>query len=224
MPDLSQLFLLYNGQLVLGLFAGAALSIALRPPRPAVTRGGPVLALAAVPPLVGLARALPAAARRDAAAVPWTHVSELRRLRRTASPGCGPTPSRDAVVFADNPSLVLSAMGEVRLFYENGLYTARAAQPAPRATPWPERHGAAGAAAPPARRRGGRTGPARGRGGGEAARAADSVQSRIEGGYVFASGKVPPRRFFPEPLFERVFANDAMQVYVARPAGAPSGR
>ena len=41
---------------------------------------------------------------------------------------------------------------------------------------------------------------------------ADSVQSRIEKGYVFASpGKVPPRRFFPEPLFERVFANGAMQ-------------
>jgi hypothetical protein len=42
---------------------------------------------------------------------------------------------------------------------------------------------------------------------------------------VFASpGPVPPRRFFPESLFERRFANGAMQVYEARPARAvPTG-
>jgi hypothetical protein len=224
-PGLSQLFLLYNGQLVLCLFAGAALSAAWRPPRSAVDLAiVAALALAAVPPLVGLARSLPAAARADAAAVEWTPSPVLRQyadglawLRAHAA--------RDAVVFADNPSLLLSGMGETRLFYENGLFTARAAQAGPSRDPWPERTALQerllrrpdAAAVAQARRAAG-----------EASRllvVADSVQSRIESGYVFAApGEVPPRRFFPEPLFERAFANGAMQVYVARPAGAPSAR
>jgi hypothetical protein len=54
---------------------------------------------------------------------------------------------------------------------------------------------------------------------------ADNVPSRVESGFVFAApGPVPPRRFFPEALFERRFANGAMQVYEAREDSAGAVR
>ena len=126
--------------------------------------------------------------------------------------------SRDAVVFADNPSLLLSAFGEVRLYYETGLYTARAWEVGPEREPWPER--AALQERLLRRPDPGAIAEAR-RAVGPHARllvVADAVQSRIDSGFVLASpGRVPGRRLFPEDLFELRFANaDA-----ARLRGAP---
>ena len=86
----------------------------------------------------GSRRALPAIVASDAAGfarapapMPDEYARGLGWLRAHAS--------RDAVVFADNPSLLLSAFGEVRLYYETGLYTARAWEVGPEREPWPER-------------------------------------------------------------------------------------
>jgi hypothetical protein len=226
-PGLSQLFLLYNGQLLLALFAGAGLAQALRPPRGSLDFGvAAVLALAVLPALDHLARALPAAYRADVAAagapvsaVEQDYADGLAWLRAHAT--------RDAVVFADNPSLLLSALGELRLYYENGLYSARAWRVGPGREPWPERVALqerllrrpdAGAVAE-ARRA---VGP-----GPRLIVVADAVQSRVEAGFALASlGPVPPRRLFPEELFARRFVNGAVQVYEARPratASTPAG-
>jgi hypothetical protein len=215
-PDLSQLFLLYNGQVLLGLFAGAALVSIARPSR---GRAGLVaafvIAMAALPTGHHIARALPAALRADAAAAraptpPLTraYLEGLDWLRAHAS--------GNAVVFADNPSLVLSAVGEVRLFYENGTYTARARQTRPSQEPWPERLALLErlrrpdrAAATEARRA---VGP-----GPRLLVVADAVSARIEGGFVWIRpGPVPGHHLFPEPLFERRFVNDALHVYEVR--------
>ena len=136
-PGLSQLFLLYNGQLLLGLFAGAALAALWRKPRGA--REGAMLAalmLAALPTLDLLAWAVPAAFRQDASAAAYAapalecdYAAGLAWLRSNAA--------ENAVVWADNPSLLLSAMGEVRLYYENGLYSARAWRVGPGASRGP---------------------------------------------------------------------------------------
>jgi hypothetical protein len=222
-PGLSQLFLLYNSQLLLCFFAGAGVAAFLRRPRSARdAAAAAVLALAALPAALGLAHTLPAAARADAAAAAWEPSPVLRDyadglawLRAHAT--------HDAVVFADNPSLLLSGIGETRLYYENGIYTARAWQAGPSRDPWPERTAVQvrllrrpdAAAVAESRRAAG-----------SAARllvVADYVSSRIEAGFVLASpGPVPPRRFFPESLFERRFVNGAMQVYEARePAPRP---
>ena len=225
-PGLSQLFLLYNSQLVLCFFAGAGLAAALRRPRSAADVATvAVLALAALPAAAGLAHALPAAARADAAAAAWEPSPVLRDyadglawLRAHAT--------RDAVVFADNPSLLLSGIGEARLYYENGVYTARAWPAGPSRDPWPERTALQERllrrpdeeAVAAARRAAG--------GAEHLLVVADYVPSRIEAGFVLASpGPVPARRFFPETLFERRFVNGAMQVYEVRPTGAgPTGR
>jgi hypothetical protein len=216
-PGLSQLFLLYNGQLLLCLFAGAGL-VGAWPPRRRVADIAAVLLLlvAALPSCVMVARALPAMAAADAASrssspsrMHQDYAQALAWLRARAS--------RDAVVFADNPSLLLSAFGEVRLYYESGLYTARAWQVGPSREAWPER-----AALQERLLR--RPDPDAIR---EARRAigadarllvvADAVQSRIESGFVLASpGPVPGRRLFPEALFELRFANPTLHVYEAR--------
>ena len=139
MPGLSQLFLLYNSQLVLCLFAGAGLAAALRRPRSAADVATvAVLALAALPAAVGLAHVLPAAARADAAAAAW-QPSPVQRDYADGLAWLRAHAARDAVVFADNPSLLLSGIGETRLYYENGVYTARAWQAGPSRDPWPER-------------------------------------------------------------------------------------
>jgi hypothetical protein len=215
-PDLSQLFLLYNGQVLLSLFAGAALVSLARPSRGrAGLVAALVLAVAALPTAHHLARAMPAALRADAAAAraptpPLTqaYLEGLDWLRAHAS--------GDAVVFADNPSLVLSAVGEVRLFYENGTYTARARQASPSREPWPERR-----ALQERLRRPDRAAVADARlavgPGSRLLVVADAVPDRIEGGFVWIRpGPVPRHRLFPEPLFERRFANDALHVYEAR--------
>jgi hypothetical protein len=217
-PDLSQLFLLYNGQVLLSLFAGAALVRLARPSRGRVeVVAAVVLALAALPTAHNLVRVLPAALRADGAAAgastpPLTkaYLEGLDWLRVHAS--------RDAVVFADNPSLVLSAIGEVRLFYENGTYTARARRTSPAQEPWPERRvllerlRRPDAAVVAAARRAVGPGP-------RLLVVADAVLTRIEGGFVWTRpGPVPRRPLFPGSLFERRYANAALHVYEAREA------
>jgi hypothetical protein len=216
-PGLSQLFFAYNGQLLLGLFAGAELAWAWRRPRGTlVVATLVVLALAALPNLEQLARALPAACRQDAEAAAYqpspvesAYAAGLGWLRAHAS--------RDAVVFADNPSLRLSALGEVRLYYENGIYTPRAWRVGPGREPWPERVALQerllrrpDAAALAAARHAVGPGP-------RLLVVADAVQSRVDAGFVPAAlGAVPRRRLFPQELFALRFVNDAMQVYEAR--------
>lgn len=215
-PGLSQLFLLYNGQLLLCLFAGAGLAQAFPPRRPAGLAVAALLLVAALPSLAKLAQGLPAMLAADIAAParPRSPIDEdyargLAWLRGHAA--------HDAVIFADNPSLLLSALGEVRLYYETGLYTARSWEVGPAREPFPER----------ARlqqrllRRPDREAIAEARRA-VASRArllivADAVQSSIVAGFVRAApGPVPARRLFPEALFERRFANAAMHVYEAR--------
>jgi hypothetical protein len=125
--------------------------------------------------------------------------------------------SRDAVVWADNPSLLLSALGEVRLYYENGTYSARAWRVAEGEEPWPERVALQqrllrrpdAEVLAEARRA---VGP-----GPRLLLVADSVQSSVDVGIVGPTlGPVPRRRLFPQALFELRFVNGAMQVYEAR--------
>ncbi len=216
-PGLSQLFLLYNGQLLLALFAGAAVVEACaRPRRLASGLAIAALALASVPTLHHVYVALPELVEQDkdlAAYVPppveRDYAAGLAWLRAHAS--------RDAVVWADNPSLLLSALGEVRLFYENGTYSARAWRVAEGEEPWPERVALQqrllrrpdAQALAEARRA---IGP-----GPRLLVVADSVQSSVDDGIVGPTlGPVPRRRLFPEALFELRFVNGAMQVYEAR--------
>jgi hypothetical protein len=219
-PGLSQLFLLYNGQVLLGLFAGAALArLTRRPWRATDAAAGALLLLASLPAVHHVGRALPAALRADvgssgarASPLARDYLEGLAWLRTRAA--------RDAVVFADNPSLALSAFGEVRLFHETSTYTARAWQEGPPREPWPERV----ALQERLLRRPDATAIA------EARRAigpgprllvvADAVPTAIEAGYVWIRpAPVPPRRLLPEPLFERLFANAAIHVYEAREPG-----
>lgn len=216
-PGLSQLFLLYNGQLLLCLFAGAGLAATLR--RPARARDAIVpalLLLMALPALAKLARALPAAVAADARGAGATpsplesdYAKGLAWLRANAS--------RDAVVFADNPSTLLSGFAELRLFYETGLYTARSWEVGPGRDPYPERAALQerllrrpDAAALAAARAAVGAGP-------RLLVVADAVQSRIEAGLVHAvPGPVPPVLFFPAELFQRIYLSPTLQVYEAR--------
>jgi hypothetical protein len=216
-PGLSQLFLLYNGQLFLGLFAGAELARALRWPRGlSEVTAASALALAALPTVDHLARALPAACREDARSAAWT-ASPVERDYTEGLAWLRTHASRDAVVWADNPSLLLSAFAEVRLYYENGLYSARAWRVGPSREPWPERVALQQRllrrpdddAVAEARRA---VGP-----GPRLLVVADAVQSRVEAGFVVASvGGVPSHPLLPDELFTRRFRNGALHVYEAR--------
>jgi hypothetical protein len=216
-PDLSQLFLLYNGQVLLSLFAGAALVRVAHPSRARrEVVATVVLAFAALPAVHHLARVLPAAVRADGVAAN-APTPQLTRAYLEALDWLRVHASGNAVVFADNPSLVLSAIGEVRLFYENGTYTAQARRTSASREPWPERLALQErllrrpdrAAVAEARRA---VGP-----GPRLLVVADAVPTRIEAGFVWIRpGPVPGRRLFPESLFERRFANAAVHVYAAR--------
>ncbi len=210
---LSQLFFLYNSQLLLAALAGAVLVRALR------SRASPALlvalGVAAIPALVKGSHVLVrrpaldhAAATRVLGPMLRDYAAGLTWLRGHAA--------RDGVVFADNPSLLLSAFGECRMYYETGIYTPRGWEQAwqgereaypERAAfqeellrrPDPEVVAAARARfAPPA----------------ALLVVADNVQSRIEGGLVAVTvGPVPRRLLLPPAWFHLVFANDAIHVY-----------
>jgi hypothetical protein len=225
-PGLSQLFPLYNGQLLLALFAGAFLNTA-RPPfaRPALAVAlGSLLAVLALPALAQLVRGMIAAVRADMQAVSRAPTAVERDYAKALG-WLRVHASRGAVVFADNPSLLLSAIGEVRLYYENGLYTARAWHAGPGREPWPERallqqrllRRTDVAAIAEARAA---VGP-----GPRLLIAADAVQSRIEGGFVHAQvGSVLPRLLFPAELFERTYESATLQVYEARDTARAEAR
>ena len=141
---------------------------------------------------------------------PWLPAAEgLAWLRAHAS--------RDAVVWADNPSLLLSAFGELRLYHENGLYSPRARRVGPSREPWPERVALQqrllsrpDAAAVAEARRAMGPGP-------RLLLVADAVRPRIEAGFVVASvGAVRSHLLFPGDLFTRRFRNGALHVYEAR--------
>jgi hypothetical protein len=216
-PGLSQLFFLYNGQVLLALFAGAAVVESLsRPRRLAEALTTVTLVLATLPTIEHVAVALPELLDKDREdaryvrpAVERDYAAGLDWLREHAS--------RDAVVWADNPSMLLSALGEVRVYYENGTYSARAWHVAEGQEPWPERVALQqqllrrpDAAALAAARRAMGPGP-------RLLVVADSVQASVDDGIVGPTlGAVPRRRLFPEALFDLRFVNGAMQVYEAR--------
>jgi hypothetical protein len=216
-PGLSQLFFLYNGQVLLALFAGGAVVESLaRPRRLAEGLTAAVLVLATVPTLDHVAVALPELLDKDRedaryvrSPVEAEYAAGLDWLREHAS--------RDAVVWADNPSMLLSALGEVRTYYENGTYSARAWRVAEGQEPWPERVALQqrllrrpdAEALAEARRA---VGP-----GPRLLIVADSVQVSVDDGIVGPTlAAVPRRRLFPDELFELRFVNGAMQVYEAR--------
>ena len=212
----SQLFFAYNGQVLLALFAGAGLLLTLR--RGATARLlAPLLALALLPSLGAAGRLLRGAARADLAVAGRRPPAPVRDYRAGLE-WLRVHASRDAVVFADNPSFLLSAIGEVRLYYENGLYTPRGWELrwAGQAEPFAERAALQerllrrpGPEAVAAARRVVGAGP-------RILVVADSVPSRIDSGIVFATpAPLPPLRFFPEELFALRFANGALQVYEA---------
>jgi hypothetical protein len=216
-PGLSQLFLAYNAHLVLCLFAGAAVAgLAHGGWSPGRVGAAVLLALAALPSIHHLARSLPAALRADvaSAASPETpsareYLEGLAWLRERAT--------RDAVVFADNPSLVLSALGEVRMFLDNPAYTAPAREVSRSVDPWPDRTALQerllrrpGPAEITAARRAVGPGP-------RLLVVADAVPTYIEAGYVLVRPRpVPRRRLFPPSSFHLRFASGALHVYEAR--------
>jgi hypothetical protein len=220
--DSSQLFFIYNADLLLGVLAGAGLSRAWRErrraPVPLV-----VLGLFALPSLLQGARVLldrprvdfAAATRVPDGAVP-DYAAGLAWLRAHAA--------QNAVVFADNPSLLLSAFGECRMYYESGLYSPRewerkwegAGEPYPERVALQEsllrRPDAETVAAVR------RLFPAPV----ELLAVADSVQSRVEAGFLKVEiGTVPGRRLLPPPYYQPVFANRAMHVYRVADEGTP---
>jgi hypothetical protein len=213
---LSQLFFIYNGQLLLAALAGGGVARALRNRRPAVLVA---LGLAALPALDVAARVLSARVPQDRAAA--TH--ELPRDAADYAAGLAwlrAHASSDAIVFADNPSMLLSAFGECRLYYETGLYAARAWEQRWRgwSEPYPDR---AAFQETLLRRPSLETlasvrqqfpAPT------EVLVVADNVQSSVQAGLLRVEiGPVPARALLPAPWFQPVFANRAMHVYrVAR--------
>jgi hypothetical protein len=151
-----------------------------------------------------------AALRRRPDRLHADYLAGLRWLRAHAT--------RDTVVFADNPTLVLSALGEVRLFYESGVYTPRwwMQGRAGHVEPYPER-----AALQERLLRSPDLGAV------EAAHrsvnpgqrlliVADFMTSESVSGLLMPTpGPVAPYRIFPEPRFRLLFANSAMHVYQA---------
>jgi hypothetical protein len=216
----SQIFFLYNGQLLLGILAGGAMAGVLRRPSVALVL---VLGLATLPPLDKARRVLAARPNADmrAASVVRDPTVEaygagLAWLRAHAA--------RGAIVFADNPSLLLSAFGECQMYYETGLFTPRgweerwrgASEPYPERAAFQEsllRRPTAEVAAEARRLFPAPT---------EILVVADSVQSKIEAGFVVVDiGPVPGRPLLSPAFFRPAFTNHALHVY--RLAAAAEG-
>lgn len=222
-PGLWQLFFADNAQILLAVFGAAGMLHAARLPALRRTLLLGVFALMAVPSLHWLVRSLRGAMVSDVANAgrqPDALVSDYLRglawLRANAA--------TDAVVLADNPTLVLSAFGEVRLLHETALYSPGwwAQQPQGLREPYPERTAAQqrllrapdAAAANAVRALVG--------GGRRLLVVADSTYARaISGLLLVEPGAVPPRPVFQPPAFQSLFANGAMQVFEVRPETRP---
>jgi hypothetical protein len=218
---LSQLFFLYNGQLLLGVLAGGAMARVLRRPSLAFVL---ILGLAALPSLDKARRVLAARPTEDGKALSGArdptieaYGEGLAWLRTHAA--------RGAIVFADNPSLLLSAFGECRMYYETGLFTPRGWEGRWQGVnePYPDRAAFQEAllrrptAEVVAEAR--RLFPAPT----EILVVADSVQPRIEAGLVAVDiGPVPGRPLLPPAFFRPAFANRALHVYRLAAAGEVS--
>jgi hypothetical protein len=211
---LSQLFFLYDGQALLALVAGAGLVSAWRVRRRHPWLLGVLLGFS-LPSLHMAGVGIPGALARDLetrkrtlSSVESDYAAGLAWLRAHAT--------QDTVIFADNPSFLLSAFGECPTFYESGLFTPEGwrkrwdstGDPYPqkvllqqRFLRQPSRESAAAAARllPP----------------GTLLRVvADNVQSHITQGTLDVQlGGVPGRVLFPPDLFRLEFANAAMQIY-----------
>jgi hypothetical protein len=221
---LSQLFFVYNGQVLLALFAGAGLLAAWRG-RPGTRLLLAGLALAALPAADYARRALLGSARLDGIGFGRVPPAEVRDYAQglawlRAHAGA-------SVVFADNPSMLLSAFGECRVFYENGSFTPRGHEQRllGNPEPYPERidlqerllRRPDAAVADEVRRL---LPP------GTVVRAvADAVQPHLAGGRLEAAiAAVPRRPLFPAELFELEYAGDTLHVYRLRSAApAPAG-
>ncbi len=213
-PGLSQLFLLYNGQLLLCLFAGAGLARAARWPRgPLEAATAVLLALAALPVVRHVARALPAGLQADAAAAAST-ASPMARDYGEGLAWLRDRASQDAVVFADNPSLLLSAFGEIRLYYETWplhrpgvadgtLARAMAGAVRPAGAPAQEA-GRGGRGGGPARRRPGSAAPGRRRCRGLARRVGLRARLSWPGAATAALSRGPVRAALREPRAPRL--------------------
>ena len=215
-PGLSQLFLLYNGQLLLCLVAGAGLARAFPPRRArADVAWALLLLLAASPSAAMLARALPTML-----------ASDLQSRARGAPDGGRVRAGTRLAADARQPRRrglrrqpLAAALGRRRaaaLLRDRPVHGA-GWEMGPGREPWPER----AALQERLLRRPDREALAEARRAvGSRARllvVADFVQSKIESGFVFATpGRVPGRRLFPEELFELRFANAALHVYEAR--------
>jgi hypothetical protein len=221
----SQLFFLYNGQLLLALFGAAGLLAALRRWRSSPVLI-PLLALLSAPSL-GLSLGLVMSNLRWDLGSPRHRPPELVRdyarglawLRAHAA---------QSVVFADNPSFLLSAFGECRTFYESGQFTQRGLRELWRgaAEPFPERvelqqrflfH-----PDPTIARQVRDQFPS-----GTTVRVvADAVQSQVVNGQMVVSiGSVSARRLFPPSLFELELVSPTMHVYrLKAPGDLPPSR
>lgn len=217
---LSQLFFFYNGQVMLALFAGAGIVLALREGRQLsriflLGSGLPALLFAARGPLD--------AHREDrrVQARDWTeaeaqYAKGLAWLRANAA--------EDSVVLADNGSLYLSAFGECRMFYESGLYSPLGdiggTASADRA--YPERVDLQDRLLRGPGRENVKAVVDRFPAGTKVRIVADSVQTKLREGIEDADiAPIPSRRFFPSELFALEFANAAMHVYRVSPAARP---
>jgi hypothetical protein len=117
----SQLFFLYNGQLLLAVLAGPALVRLARPARlPALA----LLGAFALPLALRAAREVPATASHDSDAralrpslLAVRYREGLDWLRLQSAP--------DAVVVSEPGAMLVSAFAERRAFYETGFFTAR---------------------------------------------------------------------------------------------------
>jgi hypothetical protein len=117
----SQLFFLYNGQLLLAVLGGPALAALARRPRllPAA-----LLLPFALPPALRVAREVPAGLSRDSDARE-SRPAPLARRYREGLDWLRLRSAPDAVVVAAPGAMLVSVFAERRAFYETGFFTAR---------------------------------------------------------------------------------------------------
>ncbi len=214
-PTLSQLFFVYNGQVVLAVFGGAALAsvhrISSRRRNAVLLVLLPWAALPAWRALRGVVEGLRAdwsAAHRSATAPAAQYREGLDWLRLNAA--------TNAVVIADHSAMLVSSFAERRGFYETGSFTARAYRLgwSGISEAYPERLEARGRffRTPEALAGEGATGP---EGEAECYLLVDNIRIETTPGWTHVSiDALGPRgRVYPEPLATLDYANEALRVY-----------